>query len=44
MKTSIKEFTKQDWDSLFPIKLSDYNPEWKNIFEFEKKKLKKLLG
>ena len=44
MKKSIKEFTKKDWDTLFPIKLSEHNPEWKNIFESEKQKINENVG
>ena len=44
MKKSIKEFTKKDWDYLFPIKLFNHNPEWKNIFGSEKQKIKKNVG
>ncbi|MEM6685677.1 MAG: GrpB family protein [Bacteroidota bacterium] len=39
MKKSLKEFTKHDWDTLFPIQLVDHNPEWKHIFEAEKQKI-----
>lgn len=33
---TIKDFTNQDWDRLFPIKLMKYNSEWKTIFETER--------
>ena len=39
MHKSLKEFTKQDWDTLFPIKLVKHNPAWAAIFEAEKEKI-----
>jgi len=44
MKKSIKEFTKKDWDSLFPIQLSNYNPKWRKIFELEKQMINENVG
>ena len=37
MKSSIYEFTREDWNTLYPIHLEDHNPAWKTIFEKEKK-------
>lgn len=36
MKNSIYEFTREDWNTLYPIHLEDHNPGWKTIFEKEK--------
>jgi len=43
-RSSLKEFTKQDWDTLFPLELVDHDPEWKNIFKTEKEILLKAAG
>ncbi len=39
MKKNLKELTKQDWDTLFPIQLVDHKPEWKQVFKLEKQKI-----
>jgi len=44
MKKSIKDFTKKDWDTLFPIKLVEHNPIWTSIFKSEKQKIIKSVG
>ena len=36
MKRSLKDLTKEDWNSLFPVELVDHNPKWKGIYEKEK--------
>ncbi|RKQ51695.1 GrpB-like predicted nucleotidyltransferase (UPF0157 family) [Roseivirga pacifica] len=36
MKTKLTELTRDDWNTLFPIKLEDHNPEWQHIFSREK--------
>lgn len=44
MKKSLYDLTKEDWNTLFPIELVDHNPEWKQIFENEKKRIIKKVG
>lgn len=44
MNKSLKEFTKKDWDTLFPIELVEHNPEWKQTFEIEKQKILQSIG
>src|SRR5690606_25343127 len=41
---SLYDLTKEDWNTLFPIELVDHNPEWKQIFENEKKRIIKKVG
>ncbi len=36
--------TKDDWNTLFPVELVDHNPEWKNIYEDEKKRIFDKVG
>ncbi len=42
MNRTLKEFTKEDWDILFPIELVEHNSEWSSIFESEKKKINEI--
>lgn len=35
MKT-LKDFTREDFNKHFPIRLEDHNPRWKSLFEKEK--------
>ncbi|MDP2524934.1 GrpB family protein [Maribacter dokdonensis] len=44
MKRTLNDLTKKDWNTLFPIALVDHNPEWKNIFENEKKRILDKVG
>lgn len=44
MKKELKEFTKEDWDRLFPVSLDEHKPEWKLIFEEEKQKITQSTG
>jgi GrpB-like predicted nucleotidyltransferase (UPF0157 family) len=44
MTKSLKELKKEDWNRLFPIELVDHNPEWKNIYENEKKRIIDKVG
>lgn len=44
MKTSLKDLTKDDWNALFPVELTDHNPKWKAIFEEEKKRIISKIG
>lgn len=38
-KKTLYDLTKDDWNTLFPIELSEHNPQWKEIFEVEKKQI-----
>lgn len=44
MKKSLYDLTKYDWNTLFPIELVDYDPEWKTIFQQEKERILKKIG
>ncbi len=44
MNKRLKDLAKQEWDTLFPIELVDYDPNWKNKFERERKKIIKMVG
>lgn len=44
MKKSLYDLTKEDWNTLFPIELVDHNPEWKQIYENEKKRIIEKVG
>ncbi|MGB3589964.1 MAG: GrpB family protein, partial [Tunicatimonas sp.] len=44
MKKTLYELTKDDWNTLFPIELVDHNPEWKNIYENERKLILEKIG
>ncbi len=44
MKRSLKDLTKEDWNSLFPVELVDPNPKWKGIYEKEKQRLVSKIG
>lgn len=44
MKRSLKDLTKEDWNSLFPVELVDHNPKWKGIYEKEKQRLVSKIG
>ncbi len=44
MKKTLYDLTKEDWNTLFPIKLVDHNPEWKNIYENEKQRILDKVG
>ena len=44
MNNSLKDLTKEDWNTLFPIELTDYNPNWKTIFEEEKQRIISKIG
>lgn len=39
MKKNLYKLTKEDWNTLFPIELVDHNPEWKHVYENEKKRI-----
>lgn len=40
MNKTLKEFTKEDWDTLFPITLVDHDPSWKKIYDIEEKRIR----
>lgn len=44
MKKTLHDLTKEDWNTLFPVKLRDHNPEWKVIFNSEKEAILEVLG
>lgn len=44
MKSSLKDLTKEDWNTLFPIELVEHNPEWEKIFEQEKEQIIARVG
>lgn len=44
MKRTLYELTKEDWNTLFPIELVEYNPEWKQVFEKEKERIVEKVG
>lgn len=44
MAKTIHDLTKEDWNRLFPIEIVEHNPEWKRIYEDEKKKILKTIG
>jgi len=39
MKKSLYELTKEDWNTLFPVELVEFNPKWKEIYEKEKERI-----
>ncbi len=44
MKKTLNDLTKDEWNTLFPIELIDHNPEWKAIYEKEKKRIVENVG
>ncbi|WP_406684378.1 GrpB family protein [Seonamhaeicola sp. MEBiC1930] len=44
MKKTLYDLTKEDWNTLFPIELVDHNPQWKVIYENEKKRIIDKIG
>ena len=44
MKSNLKELKKGDWNALFPIELSEYNPKWETIFREEKQRILSGIG
>lgn len=40
---SLSDLTKEEWDTLFPVKLVDHDPDWKNVFLEEKQKISERL-
>lgn len=39
MKRTLYDLTREDWNALFPIELSEHNTKWKYIFEEEKQRI-----
>ena len=39
MKKTLYDLTRDDWNTLFPIELSEHNVNWKSIFEAEKNRI-----
>ncbi|MFD2561449.1 GrpB family protein [Aquimarina rubra] len=44
MKKTLFDLTKEEWNTLFPIELTDHNPEWKRIYKIEKERILKNVG
>lgn len=44
MKKTLYDLTKDEWNTLFPVELVDHDPEWKNSFEKEKKRITNKVG
>jgi GrpB-like predicted nucleotidyltransferase (UPF0157 family) len=44
MKTPLDEMSNEELGKLFPIIISEPNPDWKKIFQAEKKEIEKGLG
>ncbi|MEM9672461.1 MAG: GrpB family protein [Cyclobacteriaceae bacterium] len=44
MRKRLQDLSRDDWNTLFPIELVDHNPDWKNIFEKEKRKILSEVG
>lgn len=44
MKKTLKDLTKDDWNTLFPITLEDHNPLWIERFTQEKELLLSKIG
>ncbi|RLK02985.1 GrpB family protein [Tenacibaculum discolor] len=39
MKRTLYDLTREDWNTLFPIELSNHNTNWKLVFEEEKQQI-----
>lgn len=39
MKRTLYDLTREDWNTFFPIELSEHNANWKQIFEEEKQRI-----
>ena len=44
MKNNLYELTKEDWNSLFPVELVEHNPQWKHIYEEERRRILGSVG
>ncbi|MBA6156852.1 GrpB family protein [Tenacibaculum sp. S7007] len=43
MKKTLYDLTKDEWNTLFPIELSNHNSDWRSIFKSEKKRILKNI-
>jgi len=44
MNKKLEDLTKHEWDTLFPIELEEHDPNWKNIFEQERRQINEKIG
>lgn len=44
MKRTLFDLTKDDWNTLFPVELVNHDPNWKTIFESEKRLILNKIG
>jgi GrpB-like predicted nucleotidyltransferase (UPF0157 family) len=44
MLKKLADLTKQDWDTLFPIELVDYDIGWKHVFQQERQHITEKIG
>ncbi|HET8858886.1 GrpB family protein [Marivirga sp.] len=44
MKKTLKDLSREDWNTFFPIELVEHQSEWKSIFETEKKLILNEIG
>ena len=44
MNKTLYDLTKDEWNTLFPVELVEHNPEWKIIYENEKKRIIDKVG
>jgi len=44
MKKDLNHLSTEELGKLFPIIISDYNPQWKTLFQLEKEKIVRSLG
>src|SRR5665648_165838 len=44
MAEDLNKFSNEELGKLFPIKISEHNPDWKNMFLSEKEAIQKAIG
>jgi GrpB-like predicted nucleotidyltransferase (UPF0157 family) len=44
MNNPLYELKKEDWNRLFPVHLEDHNPDWRRIFEEEKRLIESRIA
>ena len=44
MERNLENLTKEEWDRFFPVELVPHNPEWKEIYKQEERKIIEKLG
>ncbi len=44
MKKSLYDLTKDDWNTLFPVKLVEHDPTWSQVYEQERGRILNALG